>query len=57
MATSQLVFEFLTNRMHRIKEASKKCFDKVKDSDWKGNVGLALQGTAAVIDLGFVDTS
>ena len=52
MAISQLALELLTNRMQSIKEASKKCFDKVKDSDWKGNVGLALQGTAAVIDLG-----
>ena len=39
--------------MNKIKEVSKHYFDKVKDSDWKGNVGLALQGTAAVIDLGF----
>ena len=43
--------------MDKIKEKSKQYFDKVKDSDWKGNVGLALQGTAAIIDLGLLKSN
>ena len=42
--------------LSKLKDKSKKCLDKVKNSNWQGHLGDVLNGTAMIIDTGKLET-